>query len=69
MWIQPPFDQRAAAERAPVEWDDVGGRQLPVMGDEVQDISLDAQDDDVKRFAESGRTVRDGVEHWLHVRR
>ena len=65
---QPPFHHRAAADRAPVKRD-VAGRHRAVMGDEAQDASIDAVDDDVERFAQPGRAARNRIEHRLDIGR
>ena len=46
---QPPFDHGATAHRSAVKRD-IAGRDRAVMGDETQDLTIDAQDHDIERF-------------------
>ena len=39
-----------------------------MMGDETQDVTIDAQDHDIERFTQTGRAARDAVEHRLNIR-
>ena len=65
---QPPLAYRAATHR-PTMKRDVSGRHRAVMGDETQDVSIDAIDDDVERLAQPGCAARDRVEYRLDIGR
>jgi hypothetical protein len=61
-----PLDYRAATNRSTMKRH-VAGWHRAVMGDQTQDISIDAIDDDVERFAQLGCAARDRIEYHLDI--